>query len=69
MYTLIRHAGLRQSLQHEAPSLGLSMIVAELFYKFHSFTLECGAFLVTWFVVSWVARRVSTAVTSSAVEP
>lgn len=66
MYTLIRQAGLRQSLVHEAPSLTASMIVAELFYKFHSFTLECAAFLATWVVVSWLARRVAVAVAGTA---
>jgi hypothetical protein len=58
MYTLIRHVGIRQWLLLEAPSLTLSMIVAELFYKFHSFTLECVAFLATWLVVSYLARLV-----------
>jgi hypothetical protein len=29
----------------------ISFVIAELFYKFHSFTLECVAFLVTWFVL------------------
>lgn len=60
MYTLIRNTGLRQWLLVEAPSLTLSMIVAELFYKFHSFTLECMAFLVTWFVVSYIARLITS---------
>lgn len=34
-------------------SLAIALVVAEQFYKFHSFTLETGAFLVTW----WVLRR------------
>jgi hypothetical protein len=33
------------------PALAASMIIAELFYKFHSFTLECLAFLATWYVL------------------
>ena len=64
MYTLIRHAGLRGALTAEAPSLFLSVLAAELFYKFHSFTLECTAFLATWFAVSYllsVARRTRAA--------
>ena len=28
-----------------------ALVVTEMFYKFHSFTLECLAFLVTWFVI------------------
>jgi len=34
-----------------APSAAISIVIAELFYKFHSFTLECVAFLATWYVV------------------
>ena len=41
MYTLIRSIPLRQLLLEQVPALGLSFITAELFYKFHSFTLEC----------------------------
>lgn len=37
-----------------APSAVTAIIIAELFYKFHSFTLECVAFLVTWYVVDQV---------------
>ena len=35
-------------------TLAIAFSVAETFYKFHSFTLETGAFLVTW----WVLRRI-----------
>lgn len=35
-------------------TLATSFVIAEMFYKFHSFTLEAGAFLVTW----WVLRRI-----------
>ena len=55
MYTLIRDLGLRKALLADAPALFLSMVIAEMFYKFHSFTLECGAFLATWFVVSYLS--------------
>ena len=37
-----------------APSAAVSIVIAELFYKFHSFTLECVAFLATWYVVDQV---------------
>jgi len=35
-------------------SLAIAFGVAESFYKFHSFTLEASAFLVTW----WALRRI-----------
>jgi hypothetical protein len=34
------------------------LLIAELFYKFHSFLLETGAFLATWFVVDMVLSSV-----------
>lgn len=42
-------------------SLVASWVIAEVFYKFHSFTLECLAFLATWFVVDAAATGVRAA--------
>lgn len=38
------------------PAGAAAFVIAELFYKFHSFAAECLAFLVTWFVFD-VARE------------
>jgi hypothetical protein len=35
----------------QVPTLTISFVIAELFYKFHSFTPSCAAFLVKWFVL------------------
>ena len=51
MYTLVRAISTRQLLLEQAPAFGASLIIAELFYRFHSFTLECVAFLITWFLL------------------
>ena len=51
MYTLIKSISLQQMVTKQVPALGISLIIAELFYKFHSFTLECVAFLITWFIL------------------
>jgi hypothetical protein len=51
MYTLFRSVSLRTMLATQAPALLASFVIAEMFYKFHSFTLECLAFLATWFVI------------------
>ena len=59
MYSLYRQLGLKRSLTAEAPSLALSLLIAELFYKFHSFTLECVAFLATWLALSYVFSLVA----------
>src|SRR5207244_2618005 len=55
MYTLIRSVTARKLLIEQAPPLAVSVVVAELFYKFHSFTLECLAFLATWFALDFLA--------------
>jgi hypothetical protein len=51
MYTLIRLLLPQQLLLEQVPTLAASFVIAELLYKFHSFTLECIAFLATWFVL------------------
>ena len=51
MYTLIRNVTKKQLLLEQAPALFVSLVIAEIFYKLGSFTLECIAFLATWFVV------------------
>ncbi len=50
MFTLLRELPLRRLLAEQLPTLSAAWLVAELFYKFHSFSLECAAFLATWFV-------------------
>jgi hypothetical protein len=59
MYQLFRSATTRELLRQQAPTLLVSLLIAELLYKFHSFTLECVLFLATWFVLdaAWRAVR------------
>jgi hypothetical protein len=57
MYTLIRSLPPRQLLAVQAPAILCALIVAELFYKLGSFTLECGAFLATWAAFDYVLGR------------
>ena len=58
MHTLIETLGLARTLRTELPWLMAAMLLAEFFYKFHSFTLECAAFLATWYVLSRIASAV-----------
>lgn len=51
MYALLRTLTLQQLVLQQVPALTLALLTAELFYKFHSFTLECVAFLFTWFFI------------------
>ena len=39
-------------------TLATSFVIAEMFYKFHSFTLEAGAFLATWYALRLAARAI-----------
>jgi hypothetical protein len=54
MYTLVRQSSVQSLLLVQGPALLVSLIIAEVFYKFHSFTLECLAFLATWGAVDWI---------------
>lgn len=57
MYTVIRSIRSRSLLAEQSVIMGISLLIAELFYKFHSFTLECIAFLATWFVLDTVVSE------------
>ena len=51
MYTLSRVIPFRQLIFEQVPAIAISLFIAELVYKFHSFSLECIAFFATWYVV------------------
>lgn len=50
MFTLLQSLPARRFFSEQLPAIGGAWVIAELFYKFHSFTAECAAFLATWFV-------------------
>jgi hypothetical protein len=50
VYALIHSIRLRQLILEQLPALAASLIIAEQFYRFGSFTLECLAFLTTWYL-------------------
>lgn len=56
MYSLTKVMSARQLLFEQLPVFALSLLIAELFYKFHSFTLECLAFLATWYAIDGSLR-------------
>jgi hypothetical protein len=51
MFALIRTLTVKQLVAEQLPALTLAFVISELFYKFHSFTLECLAFLATWLLL------------------
>jgi hypothetical protein len=54
MYRLLTSISAGELFKRQLPVFFLAFLIAELFYKFHSFTLECAAFLATWFVLDGV---------------
>jgi len=57
MYSLLSLVPVSAIASRELPALGVALVIAEVFYKFHSFTLECVAFLATWYGLSWLIDR------------
>lgn len=62
MYSLVNALPARQLLWVQAPALIGSFVIADLFYKWGSFALECVGFLATWFVLDVIARFLLDAV-------
>lgn len=60
MYELLRRLTLKQLTLEQLPMLALSLGIAELFYKFHSFFLETGAFLATWLALGALHAALKT---------
>jgi hypothetical protein len=52
MLTLLRSLPSRPVYLSEPASFLVALVIAELFYKFRSFLLETGAFLLTWLVLA-----------------
>ena len=57
MLEFIRGLRYSRNLVTRLPGLLLAFLIAELFYEFHSFTLECGAFLLTWLAIDVVMEQ------------
>jgi hypothetical protein len=64
MYTLLRSLTGRRILIEQLSVFVASLAIAEVFYKFHSFTLECVAFLATWYVLELIVNRGRTLLSS-----
>ena len=59
MLEFLRALRAQPDLWVKLPGLVLAFLTAEVFYKFHSFALECGAFLVTWLVIDFAIDRLA----------
>jgi len=63
MYQLIHSLTVSDLFKRQLPVFVIAFFIAELFYKFHSFILETGAFLITWrlrhdYHQVWIARQI-----------
>lgn len=54
MFSLIKDLGLLVAAKQEAVPFLIAFGIAEFFFKFKSFALECLAFLAVWFVLSFL---------------
>lgn len=59
MYRMLAQMSAGELLTRQGPIILTAFIIAEIFYKFHSFTLECGAFLATWFLIDAAVERLA----------
>lgn len=51
MYTLTRSISMKDLLTRQLPALLVSLLTAEIFFRFGSFALEAVAFLTTWYLL------------------
>jgi hypothetical protein len=58
MYTLMNSIPLRRFVIEQSLALGISFLIAGLFYKFGNFALEAVAFLATWYVIDFAIQTV-----------
>lgn len=57
MYVLLHTISKSELFQKQFPVFIIAFLIAEFFYKFHSFALECLAFLATWYVLDAISDR------------
>ena len=60
MYKLIHNLTVSELFKRQLPVFVVAFVIAELFYKFHSFILETGAFLVTWYVLDALVQGIAS---------
>jgi hypothetical protein len=58
LYSLIQTLGIQVAMKRELAPFVVAFAIAELFYRFRSFSLECIAFLITWAILSYLQSLV-----------
>jgi hypothetical protein len=70
MFQLINSMTTSELFKRQLPMFLIALAIAEFFYKFKSFALECIAFLATWYVLDFIVYRLFPAAGSgSTAEP
>lgn len=67
MLEFLRTLRARSDVAVRLPGLVLAFLIAEVFYRFHSFALECGAFLLTWLVLDLLVEGLAAFIRGRAV--
>ena len=62
MYSLLSRIGLHESLTKELVPFILALVIAQIWFKWGSFALELIGFVVTWFVLGFVADLILRAI-------
>lgn len=57
MYRLLQRSSSRELVLNHLPSLTIALVISESTFKLGSFTLECLAFLITWYVTDFALSR------------
>ncbi len=61
MFSLLRTVGLKDVFKAETFSFCVSLLIAQLFFKWGSFALELIGFLALWFLLGSVSDRLRRA--------
>jgi hypothetical protein len=57
MYTLLKASGIKNALSAELPGFLVALAIAQIFYKWGSFSLELVGFLGTWWLATFVKAQ------------
>lgn len=63
MNKIFKYLSLQVVLIEIVPSFVLSMFIAESFFKFGSFSIECLCFLGTWYTFSLISTKLNSVFT------
>ena len=58
MYTLLKASGIKNALSAELPGFLIALVMAQIFYKWGSFSLELAGFLGTWWLATFLTVHV-----------